>query len=514
MTHLKQDDRSFLAKTTRGLLAIFLLTYFPVAVLGHAKLIRSQPKAKETLSQAPKFVELWFSEELEAGLNMIEVKNQQGARVDRGEVTLSQGNKKAQVELGELTPGAYTVVWKTLSADQHAIRGKFTFSVAAPTATPTSGTPGIGQTVTSTPMPAMSPEEDQGEQISWGQTLVRWLSYLAMMTLFGGFAFRSLVLVPSFRRALEGAEQSQARAASERRALILSWVSVILLAVTSLAALVIQASDVFDTSLGESLSPSLLARVLTTGYGDSWSLQVISVFAIGIILMLLARRVKRNPSREHSGLWWAGLVASGALLVAPSWTGNAVASAKDFRLAVFSDWLHLLAGGFWVGGLFHLALTLPPALHTLSKPRRTIALYHVIKAFTRIAMPSVVLLVLAGLYNTWAHIPGLQAFWITPYGKTLSVKLLIVGAMLLLGALNNFHFGRRAARLVEAQKANSDASGYAKLEQGFRRSVVFEAALGAVVLMVTAVLVFLTPARNHPAMTSSETERTMVEDRR
>jgi len=87
MTHLKQDDRSFLAKTTRGLLAIFLLTYFPVAVLGHAKLIRSQPKAKETLSQAPKFVELWFSEELEAGLNMIEVKNQ--VRYRRGLPRLS-----------------------------------------------------------------------------------------------------------------------------------------------------------------------------------------------------------------------------------------------------------------------------------------------------------------------------------------------------------------------------------------------------------------------------------------
>lgn len=514
MIHLRQSNRSFLAKTMPRLLAVFLLTCFPVIALGHAKLIRSQPKAKESLSQAPKFIELWFSEELEAGLNTIEVKNQQGTRVDRGEVTLSEGNKKAQVELGELTPGVYTVVWKTLSADQHAIRGKFTFSVAAPTATPTSGTPGTGQTATGTPMPAMSPEEDQGEQISWGQTLVRWLSYLAMMTLFGGFAFRSLVLAPSFRRALDGAERTQARAASERRGLILLWASVILLAMTSLVALVLQASAVFDKSLAESISPSLLARVLTTGYGGSWSLQVISVGAIGIILLLLTRRAKRNPSREHSGLWWAGLVASGALLIAPSWTGHTVASAKDFRLAVFSDWLHLLAGGFWVGGLFHLALTLPPALHSLSKPRRTIALYYLIRGFTRIAMPSVALLVLAGLYNTWAHIPGLQAFWITPYGKTLSLKLLVVGLMLLLGALNNFHFGRRAARLVEAQKSNSDASGDAKLERGFRRSVVFEAALGVLVLLVTAVLVFLTPARNHPAMTSSETERTMVEDRR
>ena len=518
MFHLTQGNRSFLAKTTRGLLAAFLLAFFPVASLGHAKLIRSQPKAKETLSQAPKLIELWFNEELEAGLNTIEVKDQQGTRVDRGEVTLSEGNKKAQIELGELKPGIYTVLWKTLSADQHAIRGLFTFSVAVSSAPPASGTPGTSQTTgntsMSTAMPAMSPEEDQGEQISWGQTLVRWLSYLAMMTLFGGFAFRSLVLAPSFRRALDGAERTQAGAASGRRALVLSWVSVVLLAVTSFAALVLQASAVLDKSLGESFSPSLLARVLATGYGGSWSLQMVSVGAIGVILLLLTQRVRRNPSGQHSGLWWAGLVASAALLVAPSWTGHAVASSKDFRLAVFTDWLHLLAGGFWVGGLFHLALTLPPALPLLTKHRRTIALHQVIRLFTRIAMPSVVLLVLAGLYNTWAHVPQLQAFWLTAYGKTLALKLLLVGLMLVLGALNNFHFGKCAARLVKAQKANSDASVHAKLEEGFRRSVAFEAALGVVVLLITAILVFLTPARSHPAMTSSENEPTVVQDRR
>ncbi len=493
---------------------MLLLVCFPVAALAHAKLIRSQPKAKEMLSQAPKLVELWFSEELEPGLNTIEVRDQQGNRVDRGQVGLTEGNKKVQVELGELGPGVYTVGWKSLSADQHAIRGRFTFSVVATAVAPTTSTPETGQTAMSNPMPTLSPEEDQGEQVLWSQTLVRWLSYLAMMMLFGGFTFRSLVLVPSFRSALDGAERTKARAASDRRALTLSWVSVILLAVMSGAALVLQASAVFDKSLGESLSPSLLARVLTTGYGGSWSLQVISVGAIGVILLLLTLRIKSNPSGEHSGLWLLGLAASGVLLVAPGWTGHAVASIKDFRLAVFSDWLHLLAGGFWVGGLFHLAITLPPGLSSLSKPRRTIALYHLIRRFTRMAMPSVVLLVLAGLYNTWAHVPRLQAFWLTAYGKTLAVKLMFVGLMLLLGALNNFHFGKRAARLVEAEKANSGSAAHAKLERGFRRSVAFEAALGVVVLLVTAVLVFLTPARSHPAMTSSEAQPTMIQNGR
>lgn len=513
MVNPRQAKSLFSTRTGRTVAALLLLAFMPVLASAHAKLLRSQPKAKETLSQSPKLIELWFTEELEPGLNTIEVKDQQGNRVDRGQVVLSEGNKKAQTELGELKPGIYTVVWKSLSADQHAIRGRFTFTVAA-SSTSASPTPGTALPETSTtPMPEMSPEDDQGEQISSLQVVVRWLSYLAMMTLFGGFAFRLLVLAPSLRSALDGEERSKAVAASERRAVTLSWIGVVLLAVTSIVALVLQASAVFDTSLTQSLSPSVLMRAVATGYGGSWILQIVSLVAIGVILLLLTRRVKRQPAGEHSKLWWLGLLAGAALLVAPSWTGHAVASAKDFRLAVFTDWLHLLAGGFWVGGLFNLALTLPPALSVVSKPRRTIAVYHFIKRFTRIAVPSVVLLVLAGLYNTWAHVPNLRSFWITPYGKTLSLKLAFVGVMLLLGGINNLHFGKRAARLVKAQKAASRAE-LAKLERGFRRSVALEAGLGVVVLLVTAVLVFLTPARNHPTMSPNDTQTTVISGQR
>jgi len=114
-------------------------------------------------------------------------------------------------------------------------------------------------------------------------------------------------------------------------------------------------------------------------------------------------------------------------------------------------------------------------------------------------MPSVALLVLAGLYNTWAHVPGLNALWLTPYGKALSVKLLFVLLMLLLGAINNYHFGKRAARLAQNQES-PDRDSVPPIERSFYRSIAFEASLGVVVLLVTAVLVFLTPARNHPAM--------------
>ena len=114
-------------------LAVFMLLAAVTAhvALAHAKLERSLPRAGSQPDRPPKLAELWFSEELRQGFSSIEVKDKAGRRVDRGEVTHSEDGKKAQVELEELEAGAYTVVWKVLSADEHTIRGRFTFTVTA-----------------------------------------------------------------------------------------------------------------------------------------------------------------------------------------------------------------------------------------------------------------------------------------------------------------------------------------------------------------------------------------------
>lgn len=498
-----------------ALLAALVLA--PAVVFAHTALIRSAPKANSKSQKPPKLVELWFNEELEPNLNTVEVTDAQGQRVDRGEVTLAEGNKKAQVELNDLAPGTYVVNWKAVSEDEHTVRGKFTFTVEAPaggaaaavvTPTPAQATAPQGP---ATPAPvaaapdsspqAASPAAAPADEISWAQTAVRWLTYLAMMALFGGFAFRLFVLAPAMRRtAPGGAEGREAVSAGDRRALSLSWASLFLLVLTTLAALVMQASSVYDRPVGEALSPALLGRVLTeTGYGGAWLLQAASAVVITVILFLLRGRVRRGDTGEHSALWWAGLAASAALLVAPSWTGHAAVAARHFPLSRFSDWLHLLAGGFWVGGLFHLALTWPRALAPLDESQRARSLHQVIRLFTRVAVPSVALLVLAGLYNTWTHVPRVEALWMTPYGEALALKLILVALMLALGGLHNFYYGKKAAAL---EPSAGDAYGHdgAGLERGFSRTLLVEAGLGVLVLLVTAVLVFMTPARNHPAM--------------
>ena len=262
----------------RGLVRVIFvglpLVLLSGTALAHAKLERSEPKNNSTLQQAPQLVELWFSEELESGFNSIEVKDQHGKRFDQGGVTLSEGNKKAQIALEALGAGTYTVVWKVLSMDQHTLRGEFTFTVAqgvAPKAATASSPHGLG----SPAMDSMPMEKSEaGFEIYPDLSAVRWLNYLAMMMLFGGFAMYLLVLAPALRGASleEPSREAQIRNVNGRRIVKWSWVGLLLLLLTSSVSLVFKPQE-FSTSLWRSRyrlrcwARSFLARAMVaTGF--------------------------------------------------------------------------------------------------------------------------------------------------------------------------------------------------------------------------------------------------------
>lgn len=495
-------------------LAFFLCSSVASA---HARLERSEPKADSTLRQPPKTLELWFSEELEASMSTASVTDQTGRRVDKNNVTLAEGDKKLQVALEELGPGTYTVDWKALSTDGHTMKGKFTFMVAladggAATAPPVSAQQVEQPKPTGQPASPQTapPEPTQESGGSRAQSVVRWLEYLAMMTLFGGFAFRLLILGPALRgtHGLEDRERAEGLAASERRFVHLSWWALALLALTTLAALVLQTSAVTGASLGESLSPARLYEVLTrTGYGVPWLLQAVTVAALAIILFLLARRATDTAYERHlsfaanPGLLWAGVVVTALMMLAPSLTGHARAAAAEYHFTVFSDWLHLIAAGFWVGGLFHLALTMTRGVSGLEGGQRLRVLERTIPLFTRLAVASTIVIALTGVYNSWIHVDSFRALWGTPYGITLLVKVAVFLVMVALGGVNTFVIYPRAKRVIESDGGTATHE-HAKLDRSFNRSVGVEAVLGVAALLAAAVLVFLQPAREHPARTA------------
>lgn len=481
---------------------VLVLTAVP-EVFAHAKLVRSQPSAKATLKESPKTVELWFSEELEPQFSTIVVTDQSDKQVDKNDVSPAEGNKKLQISLEDLPSGLYTVDWKALSTDQHTMKGTFTFTVAATSAAQTPPSPRAAATTTQPPnQNGASPVKSESMEesgSSWIQSVVRWFEYLTMMMLFGGFAFYLFVLKPAIQQShgLTDIEKGEAAGKGARCVVLFSGLSLAILILASLAELVLQAATVFDKTILEALSPSLLSQVIKkTGFGAAWRLEAWAIFGLLILVIYMFRRSSQQSTKEHTVLEWAGLVASAVLLIAPTWTGHAAAAAKEYPFSKTTDWLHLAAGGVWVGGLFHLALTLPKTVSSFKIQDRLRVLHRVIPLFTRLAVVSTIVIVLTGVYNSWMHIDGFSKLWSTNYGKTLSLKVLLVIPMLILGGVNTFIFHPQASRLIETH--DSDSESNAALDRNFSRSIRIEALLGVAVLLVASILVFEQPAREHP----------------
>ena len=149
----------------------------------------------------------------------------------------------------------------------------------------------------------------------------------------------------------------------------------------------------------------------------------VRLFLIGIALFLTSRL--SSPGSGTPFLWWGVVGVSAATLLTLSLQSHGAALGS--RLAIGLDFIHISAMAAWLGGLLPLFLllrstNLPPAVLA---PR-----------FSRLALTSVALLALTGLYNLYIDVGGLEALISTRYGQALMVKLAFFSLLILLGAIN------------------------------------------------------------------------------
>ena len=110
----------------------FLITALlsPVPALAHAILVKSQPAKDETVSQAPKQIDLWFNDAVRSEYKALAVIDSSGKRVDNHDVeqTLTDGSH-IHATVSNLATGTYTVRYRVVSEDTHIVTGKFEFTV-------------------------------------------------------------------------------------------------------------------------------------------------------------------------------------------------------------------------------------------------------------------------------------------------------------------------------------------------------------------------------------------------
>jgi hypothetical protein len=118
-------------KIVNALLISALGAGVATGALAHAELESSVPAASATVTAAPKTIEIDFSEELNAKLSKIEVKDSMGMQVDKGDSHVAADDEKhLSVDLGTLGAGTYKVLWTSVAADDgHKLTGSYTFTV-------------------------------------------------------------------------------------------------------------------------------------------------------------------------------------------------------------------------------------------------------------------------------------------------------------------------------------------------------------------------------------------------
>jgi putative copper resistance protein D len=271
----------------------------------------------------------------------------------------------------------------------------------------------------------------------------------------------------------------------ERRRLIAplwSWLSVIALlgAILSALGVAMLAASMAGVSLREVDRASVDAILWQTSIGTAAIVRVGALLAAA----LLAPLIGRLPRLVPSAIALCGALALGSL----AWTGHgAMNEGATGWVHLVADIAHLLAAGAWIGAILGLALLLFRPRDRFDDAHLHLS-HRALDGFAITGTIVVTLLVLSGIVNSWILIGPDQVSALpgSLYGQLLIAKLILFAVMLGLAAANRF-------RLTPRLAVGMDGDGNGTAVGALRRSLVFEAACGIVILGVVAWLGMLEP---------------------
>ncbi len=229
--------------------------------------------------------------------------------------------------------------------------------------------------------------------------------------------------------------------------------------------------------------PTEWARLLAhSQFGTVWLVRHGVILLLAALLLLREREdsvADRLALRGEAGL------LAGVGLAAMAWAGHAAAVEGVGLLAALIDALHLLVAGVWLGALLPLAALLRAAARPEGADARPYAVLAV-RAFSRLALLCMALLVVTGVANAWFQVGSVPALVGTRYGWLLLVKLALLAPVLALAQYN-----RR--RLLPRLAGDGDTVGRPALGR-LGRSIAAEVTLGLLIVLVTTGLSLSPPA--------------------
>ena len=240
--------------------------------------------------------------------------------------------------------------------------------------------------------------------------------------------------------------------------------SAVLALVSAWAVLLMMAAGM-GGGLGAAFDVKFLATAISdTMFGRVWMARILlAIVIVGLI-------VKPRPARDQSLL-----VLSGLLLASVALTGHSsLPGGTPGVLHQIADVAHLIAAGWWIGGLLALVLV----ARALGD-----GAHDVLERFSGVGYGAVAAIVLTGLFKSAILVATLGGVDSTAYGWTLLLKVALAGLMGLLALSNNFLITRKL------KGGQDQALWLGRLQH----SVALEFALGLGVMAVVGALGALSP---------------------
>jgi copper transport protein len=416
----------------------------------HAALVATDPANGTIVPDAPNKITLTFSESVQLVSGKIQVLGPDNERADAGEPKQDGDSVTIPLRTGG-GRGTYLVSYRVISADSHPVGGTITYSVGAPSTTPTA-------TINDTNVDPVV------------RTLIPIGKYL-------GYVGLALVVGPVLVLALLWPHRLSRRGPAK---LVYTGIGLILL--STLWALWLQAPyalgvGVFGVQMGD------IRDVLGSTFG------AVMLVRLGVILaaaVLLRPMLRGDGGESKADLALLGVLGVAALATWPL-TGHPTASPVA-GVSVVVDAIHLASMSVWLGGLVMLVAFLLPRANERE-------LGAILPIWSRWAATAVSALILAGVVQALIEVASFKGLVDSTYGVLILIKVGLAALVLAVAAYSR--------RLVRSKTAETGP-------RSLRRPVYVELAITAVVLGVTATLVQISPPRTAEAAEQATTTTTTV----
>lgn len=418
-------------------------------VKAHNSLDSSDPAAGAILTSIPTVWTLTFTGVVPLDSASAEIISSDGTRSPLNPPRQGNSSKQIVFDLPPDLSGDVTGRWRLVGTDGHVITSRVRFIIEAMTTTTLPGAISISPSTTVAPVDVSTASVDEFVAPGSVRFGIRTANYAAILIL-GGLLFTDAYVARGVLRA--------------RRAREFLLGGVGLAAITPLLQTMIFLDDSRDFGVMNSVVHLFEAFDTTAG-----SMTLVR-FLIGIALSVAVWRNYRDDSLPLLTPLTGTL--AGLYLVALAYTGHSRSMAWPV-LGIPADIIHTAAIAIWLGGLVVFIAFVIPSLQPAES-------FSAFRRFGDAATYAVIAMVVTGVIQTLRLHGSFLTLFTQSHGRWLLLKLVFVAFMLKIGDINR----RRLVRALPQSEVD-----FARRVSLLRRASITEIVNGAVVMLITAVLV-------------------------